>query len=136
MSGRYGKVCTCGLRGVAGELMEVEVALLPGLPSFEIVGMGDSVVRESRNRIRAAVRVSGFDFPHGRIIASLAPAWVRKEGSAFDLRSPLRCWRQGVWYAGRNGMCVSLANSRLPEKCGRFPAVSAVRWRDGDMGSK
>lgn len=85
MPGRYGKVCTCGLRGVTGEMMEAEVALLPGLPSFEIVGTGDSVVRESRNRIRAAVRVCGFDFPHNRIIASLAPAWVRKEGSAFDL---------------------------------------------------
>ncbi|HEY5466054.1 MAG TPA: magnesium chelatase domain-containing protein, partial [Clostridia bacterium] len=85
MSGRYGKVRTCALHGVTGAMLEAEVAILPGLPSFDIVGLGDSAVKESRNRIRAAIRSSGYDFPPSRIIASLAPAWVRKEGSGFDL---------------------------------------------------
>ena len=85
MPGRYGKVKTCALIGVAGVMLEAEVAVLPGLPAFDVVGPGDSAVRESRNRIRAAVRSSGYDLPSSRIIASLAPAWVRKEGSGFDL---------------------------------------------------
>ncbi|MBP7401361.1 MAG: YifB family Mg chelatase-like AAA ATPase [Clostridia bacterium] len=85
MACRFGKVRTCGLHGVSGEMLETEVVILPGLPSFDIVGLGDSAVKESRDRIRAAIRSSGYEFPPSRIIASLAPAWVRKEGSAFDL---------------------------------------------------
>src|SRR5665647_95296 len=85
LSGRYGKVRTCALHGETGAMLEAEVAILPGLPSFAMVGLGESSVNESRNRIRAAIRSSGYDFPPSRIIASLAPAWVRKEGSGFDL---------------------------------------------------
>ena len=66
-------------------MVEIEAAILPGLPSFEIVGLGDSAVRESRNRVHAAIKNSNFDFPASRITASYAPAWLRKEGSAFDL---------------------------------------------------
>ncbi len=66
-------------------MVEIEATILPGLPSFEIVGLGDSAVRESRNRVHAALKNNGFDFPSSRITASYAPAWLRKEGSAFDL---------------------------------------------------
>ena len=66
-------------------MVDIEAAILPGLPSFEIVGLGDSTVRESRNRVHAAIKNCGFDFPASRITASYAPAWQRKEGSAFDL---------------------------------------------------
>lgn len=66
-------------------MVDIEVTILPGLPSFEIVGLGDSAVRESRNRVHAALKNNGFDFPASRITASYAPAWLRKEGSAFDL---------------------------------------------------
>lgn len=82
---RYGKVLSCALFGIEGILVEIEVALLPGLPSFEIVGLGDSAVRESRNRVHAAIRNSGYEFPGSRLTASYAPAWLRKEGTAFDL---------------------------------------------------
>ena len=54
-------------------------------PSFEIVGLGDSAVKESRNRVHAAIKNSGFEFPAARVTASYAPAWLRKEGTAFDL---------------------------------------------------
>ncbi len=82
---RYGKTKSAAVFGIDGVLVEIEVALLPGLPSFDIVGLGDSAIRESRNRIHAAIRSSGFEFPVSRVTASLAPAWLRKEGSAFDL---------------------------------------------------
>ncbi|MBP1757563.1 MAG: magnesium chelatase-related protein [Firmicutes bacterium] len=82
---RYGKIRSAAVHGIDGVLVEIEVALLPGLPAFDIVGLGDSAIRESRNRIHAAIRNSGFEFPVSRVTASLAPAWLRKEGSAFDL---------------------------------------------------
>ena len=73
------------LQGLEGVPVTVEVSILPGLPAFELSGLGDTAVRESRNRVRAAIRNSGYRFPKGRVIASLAPAWLHKQGSAFDL---------------------------------------------------
>ena len=63
----------------------VEVDLRRGLPAFSIVGLGDKAVRESRERVRAAVQNSGFEFPQQRITANLAPAYLRKAGPGFDL---------------------------------------------------
>jgi magnesium chelatase family protein len=82
---KYGRVMSCALDGIQGTLVEIEVSLLPGLPHFEIVGLGDCAVRESRNRVYAAIRNSHYDFPQGRLTASYAPAWLRKEGTGFDL---------------------------------------------------
>jgi magnesium chelatase family protein len=64
-------------------LVEVDVAF--GLPHFTMVGLPDATVRESRDRVRSAIRNSGFQFPHHRITVNLAPADVRKAGSSFDL---------------------------------------------------
>ena len=63
----------------------VEVDVAPGLPSFITVGLPDSAVRESRDRVRAAIRNAGLEFPVDRIMVNLAPAEVRKVGTAFDL---------------------------------------------------
>lgn len=68
-----------------GVPVEVEVTILPGLPGFEITGLGDSAIREARNRVRAAIINSGYGFPEGRILASYAPAWIQKRGTGFDL---------------------------------------------------
>lgn len=73
------------MTGLNGVLVEIEVSVLPGLPSFEISGRGDSAIRESRDRVRAAIRHSGYLFPKGRVVASYAPASLPKQGSAFDL---------------------------------------------------
>jgi magnesium chelatase family protein len=82
---RCGHIRSCALYGIDGILVDIEVTILPGLPSFEIVGLGDSAVRESRNRVHAAIRNNGYEFPASRITASYAPAWLHKAGSAFDL---------------------------------------------------
>lgn len=82
---RCGHVYSAALHGIDGVAVEIEVTLLSGLPSFEIVGLGDSAVRESRNRVHAALRNSGFTFPTSKVTASYAPAWLHKTGSAFDL---------------------------------------------------
>ncbi|MFC6227044.1 YifB family Mg chelatase-like AAA ATPase [Paenibacillus allorhizosphaerae] len=81
----YGKVISACLHGVEGKMVEVEVDLSNGLPQSQIVGLPDSAIKESMERVRAAIKNSGFTFPLQRITINLAPADVRKEGSAFDL---------------------------------------------------
>src|SRR5262245_54390452 len=71
--------------GVEAYPVHVEVDVAFGLPHFSMVGLPDATVRESRDRVRSAIRNSGFDFPHHRITVNLAPADVRKAGSSFDL---------------------------------------------------
>lgn len=81
----YHRLVSCALTGLEGLPVEIEVSVLPGLPHFEISGCGDPAVRESRDRVRAALCNSGYRFPKGRVIASYAPAALPKQGSAFDL---------------------------------------------------
>jgi len=73
------------LWGIDAIVVEVEVDVSPGLPQTTTVGLPDGAVREGRDRIRAALRNSGFEYPQRRITVNLAPAGVRKEGAAFDL---------------------------------------------------
>jgi magnesium chelatase family protein len=71
--------------GYEGLVVSVEADIRRGIPGLEVVGLPDSAVREARERVRAAVRNSGWDFPVGRILINMAPAGVRKEGAGFDL---------------------------------------------------
>lgn len=71
--------------GLAAPLVRVEVHVGPGLPQFGIVGLPAPVVRESKDRVRAALASGGFDFPAGRLTVNLAPAELPKEGGRFDL---------------------------------------------------
>ncbi|MBE6763062.1 MAG: ATP-binding protein [Ruminococcaceae bacterium] len=74
-----------GLFGVNGFRVTVEADLSGGLPGFDVVGLPGSAVRESRDRVRAALKNCGFDYPVSRITINLAPADIRKEGSVYDL---------------------------------------------------
>ena len=71
--------------GVEAYLVEVEANISPGTPKVNIVGLPDNAVKESGERVFGAIKNSGFSFPRGRLSVNLAPADVRKEGSAFDL---------------------------------------------------
>ncbi len=79
------KVRTCAVVGLDGYIVEVEVDISPGLPAFTIVGLPDTAVQEARERVRAAIRNSGCQFPMRRITVNLAPADVRKAGPSYDL---------------------------------------------------
>lgn len=79
------RVTSSAVLGVEAYLVDVEVDIAGGLPAFTIVGLPDAAVQESRERVRSAIRNSGFDFPQRRITINLAPADVRKEGPSFDL---------------------------------------------------
>ena len=73
------------LRGVEAIPVEVEVAVTPGMPGFNIVGMADAAVQESRERVKAALKASGFTMPGDRVLVNLAPSSLKKGGSGFDL---------------------------------------------------
>jgi magnesium chelatase family protein len=79
------RVFSAALVGVEAALIRVEVDVAPGIPAFATVGLPDSAVRESRERVRTAIRNAGFRFPPDRITVNLAPADFRKEGPSFDL---------------------------------------------------
>ncbi len=79
------RVWSCTTVGIDGVFVRVEADLGVGLPAFSIVGLPDAAVRESRERVLAAIRNCGFEFPARRITINLAPAHVRKEGARFDL---------------------------------------------------
>lgn len=79
------KIISCGIIGVDGFLVAVEVDVSNGLPAIDLVGLPDSAVKESRERVRTAIKNSGFQFPVKRITVNLAPADMKKEGPCFDL---------------------------------------------------
>lgn len=79
------KVLSATLAGLEAHLVEVEVDIGGGLPQFSVVGLPDTTVRESRDRVRAALKNTGFSFPVKKITVNLAPADLKKEGSGFDL---------------------------------------------------
>ncbi|QGQ96215.1 ATP-binding protein [Paenibacillus psychroresistens] len=81
----YGKVFSACVQGIHAQLITVEVDISNGLPQINLVGLPDSAVRESVERVRAAIKNCGFSFPMERITVNLAPADVRKEGASFDL---------------------------------------------------
>ena len=76
---------TISLNGIDGNLVEVQTDITGGLPNIEIVGLPDTSVRESKERIRAAIKNSKIEFPSRKIIINLAPASTKKEGTSYDL---------------------------------------------------
>ncbi len=76
---------TAGLSGIRGMEVTVEAAAEHGLPAYHVIGLGDTAVKESAERVRGAILNSGFTYPKGRITVNLSPAWVRKSGSHYDL---------------------------------------------------
>jgi magnesium chelatase family protein len=79
------KILSFALLGIEAYPIEIEVDVSGGLPAVNVVGLADTAVRESRERVKAALKNSGFSWPAGRITVSLAPSDLKKEGASFDL---------------------------------------------------
>ena len=79
------KVLSSAVIGIDAYVVEVEVDISQGLPSFSTVGLPEGAVKESKERVKASIKNSGYKFPTDRITVNLAPADIKKEGSAFDL---------------------------------------------------
>jgi len=118
--------------GIEGTLIEVEVNLSPGLPMVSVVGLPDSAVRESVERVRAAILNAGMTFPLERITVNLAPADVRKEGTAFDLAiaAGILCasgqWREEA-FRGTLLIGELSLNGEIRPVPGVLPMVEAAR---------
>ena len=113
---------SASLHGLEAKPVTVEVDLAPGLPGIQLVGLPDKAIQESRERVRSALRNSGFRGPLVRVVINLAPAHRRKEGPAFDLPIALgllvasgqldRPKLDGLWCAGELGLDGSLRPCR------------------------
>jgi magnesium chelatase family protein len=119
-----------GQSGLESYVVTVEVHLSGGLPSFAITGLAAAAVRESRDRVRAALQTSGYDFPVSRITAHLGPADVPKQGGRFDLAialGVLRAHAGRAWATERLEFLGELALSgELRPITGALPSVLAA----------
>ena len=131
--GMLARLESAAVYGVDAHPVHVEVDVGLGLPFFRMVGLPDASVRESRDRVRAAIRNSGFDFPPHRVTINLAPADVRKAGSAFDLPIALgilaaegivRADLSSVVFVGELSLDGSIHSAR-----GVLPIAAAARRR-------
>ncbi len=115
------KVMSCAVVGLEGAIVQVEVDISPGLPAFTIVGLPDKAVQESRERVRAAIKNSGFTFPMKRLTVNLAPADLPKQGPTYDL--PIAV---GILWASEQ--VLSLSSSLF---IGELSLDGSVRHADG-----
>lgn len=81
----FSKIYSCGLSGVNSYPVEIEVDISGGLPNFILVGLPDTAINESKERVRAAIKSSGLEFPSKKIVVNLAPADTKKAGPTYDL---------------------------------------------------
>lgn len=81
----FSMVKSVGIFGLNSYMLEIEADVSGGLPAFDVVGLPDAAVKESRDRVRAAIKNCGYKFPTGRITVNLAPADKKKEGAVYDL---------------------------------------------------
>jgi len=81
----FSKVFSVSVNGLSGNKIAVELDVSNGMPAFNIVGLPDTAIQESKERVRSALKNSGFAFPSTRITVNLAPADIRKKGPSFDL---------------------------------------------------
>ena len=108
--------------GVDGLIVQVEVDLALGLPGFSTVGLAEGAVRESKDRVKAAIKNSGYEFPPRRITVNLAPASVKKEGAGYDLPIAL-----GILAAGETLHCPDLAETAVVGELSLDGGVRPVR---------
>ncbi len=117
------KINSCGLKGIDGYIISVETGVSGGFPAWEIVGLPDASVRESKERIRSALNNTGYVVPGRRIVINLAPADVKKEGAYLDL--PITV---GLLTASEQIFCGSLSKAAF---MGELSLDGAVRRIDG-----
>ena len=124
------RVFSACLAGVDAALVRVEVDVSQGLPTFATVGLPDPAVRESRERVRTAIRNSGFVFPLERVTVNLAPADVRKEGVSFDL--PIALGLLAATGAVKpERLARLLVVGSWPSTGRSIPCAGCSRWRSG-----
>ena len=110
------------LLGLSVSMVDIEVDAATGLPSWDIVGLGDTAVKESRERVRTAIKNAGFEVPPRRIVINLAPAYLKKEGPSFDLAIAI-----AILTVTEQLQCDSLADYILLGELGLDGSLRPVR---------
>ena len=115
-------VKSMALHGLEGYLISVQVDISSGIPSWEIVGLPDTCVKESKDRVKIAIQNSGFEFRSKKIIVNLAPAMKRKEGTSLDLPIAMGILAS-IGFIKNNKLVLPFLDSFLliDEKSIRFP---------------
>ncbi len=132
----FAKIKSMGLLGVDGFMVDVEADLSQGLPGFDVVGLPGAAVRESRDRVRAAMKNSGFSYPVSRITVNLAPADIRKEGSVYDLPLLLALLTASGQLRASLDDCVFLGELSLTGEVRGVPGVLPMIMAARDNGIK
>lgn len=109
----FARLKSVGLFGIESYMIEVEADVSNGLPGFDIVGLPDASVKESRDRVRAAIKNCGFKFPVSRITVNLAPADKKKEGAAYDLPILLSILRASKQLEADLSDCIAIGEVAL-----------------------
>ena len=121
------KVKSGGVWGIEGYEVDVEVDISPGIPSFTIVGLPDSAIKESKERVRSAIKNTGFSFPQRRITVNLSPSNVRKQGTLYDLPITVGLLAlEGKVDPERVGGFVFLGEVSLDGKLNKVPGVLPI----------
>ena len=118
-------VYAAAVLGVEAYLVTVEVHLSAGLPAFHVVGLPDGAVRESRLRLPAALDSAGYGFPRDALTINLAPADIRKDGTAFDL--PMAIGVLLGMHEGAINVAVDLSRTMILGELGLDGSISPVR---------
>lgn len=111
------KVQTASVSGIEGKPVAVEVDITRGLPGFYVVGLGDTSIKEAGQRVKSAVRNSGFDFPVSRIVVNLVPAYLHKKGSHYDLAIAVGILLSSGAIKGRHAREMISSSGFLGELC-------------------
>lgn len=127
-----GRAFSVAVRGLAGEMVEIEADLTSGLPGFHLVGLPDAAVQESRDRVRAAITNCGNTWPNSRLTVALSPATLPKAGSLYDVAlaaAILSAGREKPWYRlAKTVLLGELAlDGRIRPVRGVLPAVLAAK---------
>lgn len=125
----YAVLKSFGLKGLNGFPVEVEADISGGMPALSIVGLPDSAVRESGDRVHAALKNLGFKWPDRRITINLAPADVRKTGPVYDLPCCWRCWPLPGSWSRRRRTRPFWGSWRWTAVSARCPASCPWRWK-------
>ena len=125
------------LLGVEGYLVDVQVDVSGGLPSWEVVGLPDTSVRESKERVRTAIQNTGIDFKSRKIVVNLAPAYTKKEGPSFDLPIAIGILIDlGVIENSINEECIFLGELSLDGKLNKVNGVLPMCIEAYNLGIK
>ncbi len=130
------KINSFALYGLEGIAVEIEVDINNGLPSFEIVGLGDTAVKESKERVRSAVKNSGRNFPTKKITANLAPADIKKEGSVFDLALAIGVLKSSAQLVAETNGIVFIGELSLDGTLRKINGVLPILIAARDAGFK